>query len=136
MPKKPSTQMVMLNYSAFSSRRVYRLRVEAIEIAKRGAVRFELAVIGDPRQAGRLLNHDLPAILAPNSPLARFLDEAFGIRVAENETLDLATLRGREFEARFAKHVEGAEQAIVAVRPIGRPHNPAEPTGTTRENEE
>jgi len=83
-------------------------------------LRFVLTVLDDPRQAGRIINHDLFTVLTPNSPLCRFLVEAFNVRLSEQQSFDLAHLVGRSFQARFDKGAEGCFQAMVAVRPCNK----------------
>lgn len=117
MPKKPSTILVMQDYGPLSSRRWFRLTVSDIGRVSKTAIRFELRILDDPRQTGRTIVHELPAILAPHSPLCEFLAEGFGIRLAENESFDLAALTGRNLEARFTRSREGHPQMIAAVRP-------------------
>lgn len=118
MPKKPSTCMVMQPHSPLSPRFWYTSIVLAVHRANRACVGFEFGVVGDDRQAGRTVVHNLPAILAPNSPLSRFLVDGFGIHLAERQPFDLATLVNRQFQARFDKGVQGRFQAIVAIRPF------------------
>jgi hypothetical protein len=117
MPKKPSMHMVMHAYRPLSTRRWHTIEVRAVRKAKVG-VCFELAILGDPHQAGRTVDHCLPAVLTPNSALSRFLGDGFGVRPSEREPFDLATLVGRRFQARFDKGTDGRFQAIVAVRPF------------------
>jgi len=137
MPKKPSTCMVMRSHPPLSARFWYTLVVLAIRRVNRGCVGFELGVVGDLRQAGRTIIHNLPAILTPNSPLARFLIDGFGMHLAERQSFDLATLIGRRFQARFDGGVEGRFQAIVAIRPFnGAVAQPEQLTGTTEQKEQ
>jgi hypothetical protein len=117
MPKKPSMHVVMQNYPLLSTRRWHMMEVLAVRKMKVG-VCFELAVLDDPHQAGRTLAHNLPAVLTPNSPLSRFLADGFGVHLTEHQSFDLATIVGRQFQARFDKGADGHFQAIVAVRPF------------------
>ena len=88
MPKKPSTVLVMQAYRPLSSRRFYQVEFKTVCCRTGVNVRVELAILDDPQQAGRTVAHDLPAVLAPDSPLCEFLAEGFGIRVTENESFD------------------------------------------------
>jgi hypothetical protein len=94
------------------------LAVKAIRKQTRGIVRFELEVLDDAQQAGRTVVHDLPAVLTPTSPLCRFLADALRVCLPQGQSFDLASVAGRQFQARFDQGVEGCLQAIVAVRPF------------------
>jgi len=118
MPKKPSTCLLVEPYPPFTTRGWVILAVLAAHLLPRKMIRFELGVVGDVRQSGRVVNHELPAVLTPNGPLATFISDAFGIHFADRQSFDLATLTGRQFQARFNKGVDGCLQAIVAVRPL------------------
>jgi len=135
MPRKLCTLFVMKANRPLSERRWYPLDVKAIR-RTRAAVRFELGVVGDEQQAGRTIIHDLPAVLTPNSPLSRFLADAFNVRLSEKQSFDLATLVGRHFQARFDKGVEGRFQAMVAVRPSNGTAAQAEPVNKVSTKEQ
>jgi len=138
MPRKSVMKLTMQDHPPLSSRRWSILVVQTVLKLNRSMLRFELGVLDDDRQAGRTVFHNLPAVLTPNSPLSRFLADAFGVRLSERESYELTTLVGRRFQARFDKGVEGTLQAIVAVRsfdkqiiavarPVVRPARPEEP---------
>jgi hypothetical protein len=118
MPKKPSTVLIMRDYQPVSSRRWYAVTVRTVAPEGRGIVCFSLSIIDAPEQAGRQVVHRIPAVLAPHSPLCRFLADAFGIRLAENEPLDLATLAGRLFRVKFTRPDSAGVPAIAAVRQL------------------
>jgi hypothetical protein len=118
MPKKPSTVVVMRDYPPLSRRRWYTFTVQGVTLEPKGRVCLELLIVDAPEQAGRRIVHRIPAILAPGSPLCRLLADGFGICLAENEPLDLATLTGRVVQARFTKPVAGGVQDIAAVRQL------------------
>jgi|GEM_PF-2345208 len=136
MPKKPSTVFVMQNYQPLSSRRFYKLAVKAVSRLSKAGVRFELSALDDPQQAGRTIIHDVPAVLAPNSPLCEFLAAGFGLRLAEGQSLDLATVVGRVLQARFSKARGGNEQKIAAIRFSEEPDQNTGPTTRTFEEQE
>jgi hypothetical protein len=110
MPKKPSTVLVMKDYRPMSTRRWYMVIVAEVSLQGKGMVCFELLISDAPEQAGRRVVYRIPAVLAPDSPLHRF-----GIRLAEGEPLDLATLVGRVLRARFSKPGAAGAQDIAAV---------------------
>ena len=116
MPKKPSTDFVMQDYPALPSRRWPKLAVRGVCRTSKGSISFELSVLDDPKQSGRVIIHDVPAVLAPNSPLHRFLEDGFGIRLARGEHFDMATLVDRVLLARFSKAQEGNDQTIAAIK--------------------
>jgi len=116
MPKRASTVVVMHDYQSFSSRRWYVLAVQKTCRAARGTIRIEMTVIDDPSQAGRVVGHEVPAIVAPGSPLSVFLKDGFDIELKANEPFDLAMLVGRRVEVRFTKATAGQVQSIAAVR--------------------
>lgn len=116
MPKRASTVVIMEAYASFSSRRWYGLVVKKIGRAGRGTIRIEMTVIDDPSQAGRVVGHEVPAIVAPGSPLSVFLKDGFDIELKANEPFDLAMLVGRRVEVRFTEALSGQLQAITAVR--------------------
>ncbi len=118
MPKKPSTVLVMKDYQPMSSRRWYTVTVQDVVPEGRGMLCFDLSIVGAPEQAGRRIVHRIPAVLAPNSPLCQLLINGFGIRLAENEPLDLATLTGRAFRVRFTKAGDAGVQDIAAAQQI------------------
>lgn len=116
MPKRASTVVVMQAYPPFSSRRWYAMILLNTCRAGRGIIRMELSIVGDPGQAGRVVGHEVPAIVAPGSPLCAFLKDGFGIELKVNEPFDLTQLVGRRVEVRFSRAMTGQEQAIVGVR--------------------
>jgi len=116
MPKRASTVVVMQEYAALSSRRWYGVVVKKIGRAGRGTIRIEMTLVDDPSQTGRVVEHDVPAIVAPGSPLATFLVDGFGIELKENQPFDLTQLVGRRLDARFTKSTAGQVQSIAAVR--------------------
>jgi len=116
MPRKPCTLLVMQDYPPLSPRRWHPLIVQAVRKISRAAVRLEMGVADDEHQAGRTIIHELPAVLTPNSPLSRFLADAFNVHLSENQPFDLAALVGRRLQARFDKGVDGRFQAMVDVR--------------------
>ena len=116
MPKRASTVVVMQEYAALSSRRWYGVVVKKIGRAGRGTIRIEMTLVDDPSQAGRVVEHDVPAIVAPGSPLATFLVDGFGIELKENQPFDLTQLVGRRLDVRFGKATAGQVQPIAAVR--------------------
>jgi hypothetical protein len=107
----------MQAYQPLSSRRWYSAAVRSVRRLNNEAVGFDFDILNDPQQTGRTIIHESPTILAPNSPLYKFLTDGFGIQLNENESLDLASLVGRVVELRFTKAVNGQEQAIAAIRP-------------------
>jgi len=121
MPKKLTTICTMRNYRPLSSRRPYKLVVSAVCRQSKTHFRFDLSVLDDPQQAGRTIGHVMPAVLAPNSPLCRFLIDGFGVRPVENESVDLETLVGRVFFARFSKAEDGSPQEILSVKQVEKP---------------
>ncbi|MBP7935816.1 MAG: hypothetical protein KA354_14305 [Phycisphaerae bacterium] len=132
MPRKPSSLMIMQEYPPLPTRGWLILVVLAVRRLSRIVVRFELGVIEDVRQAGRILNYDLPAVLTPNSPLCRFLADGFRVRVADGQSFELKSLVGRRFQARFDQGADGCLQAIVAARPFEhRTIAPAEPASNS-----
>lgn len=126
MPRKPSTVVVMKGYQPFSSRRWVRVKVAEAGRTGREALQLTFSVEEEPNQAGRTIVHSLPALLAPGSPLGRFLANGFGICLTENEPFDLTTLVGRTIEAKFSKAEDGEAQVIIAVRPFSSSVNPPE----------
>ncbi len=116
MPRKPSTVVPMQSYPAFSSRRWYQVSIESVSRPGKTMIRIVLSILNDPRQAGRKVTHDIPALLAPGSPLHEFLVGGFGIRPAANEQVDLLTLLGRVADARFMPVRDGGEPQIAAFR--------------------
>ncbi len=118
MPKKPSTVVVMAAYAALSSRRWIKLRVAEVARSGRENLQLSLSIEDEPSQAGRMILHEVPVVLAPRSPLMRFLEDGFGVRLTENQPFDLTMLVGRMVETRFSKALDGQAQVIVAVRAI------------------
>jgi len=136
MPKKPSTVLSMKDYQPVSSRRWYTVTVRTVAPEGRGIVGFALSIIDAPEQAGRQVVHRIPAVLAPHSPLCRFLADAFGIRLAENEPLDLATLAGRLFRVKFTRPDSAGVPPIAAVRQLdAAASTPPRPPGTPGDQE-
>lgn len=131
MPKKPSTRLVMQAYRRLPSRRYVKLNVKSVSRPSKEFIRFEFGILDDSRQAGRTVVHDLPALLAPSSPLQTFLADGFDIRLATGQSVDLATLVGRVVRARFSKPKNGNEQALMAIRPHQETNekNPVSPCG-------
>jgi hypothetical protein len=107
----------MQAYQPFSSRRWYAAEVRAVRRLGKEAVGYDFDILNDIEQAGRTVSRKLPAILTPNSLLYTFLRDGFGVRLKENDSLDLSALVGRAVELRFTKAVNGQEQTITAIRP-------------------
>lgn len=118
MPKKPSRVVVMAAYAALSSRRWIKLRVAEVARSGREKLQLSLSIEDEPSQVGRMILHEVPALLAPGSPLTKFLEGGFGVRLTENQPFDLTTLIGRTVETRFSKAADGQAQVIVDVRAI------------------
>lgn len=118
MPRKVSTLLTMQAHPRLSTRQWYTLEVHAVHRRDRTAVRFEFHVLNDAHQAGRTVVYDLPAVLTPDSPLCRFLRNAFNLHLNLQQTLDLSTLVGRRLQVRFDKGLDDHLQAIVGVRPF------------------
>ena len=114
MPKKPSSVLTMQERQPLSTRQPYTLTVTDIKLNK-AIIRFETTVVDDHRQAGRIIGHELSAVLAPNSPLARFLDDGFGITLSTGQSVDLAGLVGQHLIARFTKPDTQGKQEITTV---------------------
>lgn len=135
MPKKATMCFVMQDYPPLSSRRLYNLGIQAVHKSKAG-VRFELAVLDDPRQVGRTVLHHLPAVLTPKSPLARFLVDAFAVRLSERQSIDLAQFVGRRLLARFDKCLDGCLQAIASIKPYVQPPTQADQANAATDKKE
>lgn len=121
MPRKPSTTIPMQSYPPFSSRRWYAATFDSVARPGKLLIQIVLSILNDPRQAGRKVTHDLPALLAPGSPLHEFLANGFGIRPTANEQVDLTTLVGRTVDVRFTPARDGSEQLISSVRLHSQP---------------
>lgn len=121
MPKKPSAVVVNKGYPMLPTRRWSKCALVNAGRSGRDMIRFELSILNEPSQSGRMILHEVPAVLAPSSPLSRLLEEGFGVRLLENQPFDLTTLLGRLVETRFSKPVDGQTQSIVAVRPYPQP---------------
>ena len=121
MPRKATTCLTKQAYPPFSRRQWYTLRMDRVNRSRKGDIVFDLSVVGGVKQVGRTLTHKLPVVLAPGSPLDRFLTVVLGAELEENQSVDLATLMGREFEARFTAAGADGHQMIAEIRPADRP---------------
>lgn len=74
------------------------LTVRAVHFLPRKVIRFRRR---RGRRSGKpgVVSHELPAVLTPNGPLSKFITDAFGINLSDQQTFDLATLVGRQFES-------------------------------------
>ncbi|MCB9852824.1 MAG: hypothetical protein H6819_06990 [Phycisphaerales bacterium] len=121
MPRKPSTIIPMQSYPAFSSRRWYAATVESVARPGKPLVRFVLSLLNDPRQAGRQVTHDIPALLAPGSPLYHFLANGFDVHPTTKDQVDLTTIVGRVVELRFTPAGDNDVQSVSSVRMHSQP---------------
>lgn len=111
--KRSGLVLVMQDYPPLSSRCWYELAITNVVRTDAETVEFEFEVVGDARQAGRLVLWNMAALLVPQSPLAAFLKAAFELTPAREEPVDLADLLDRRLPAKFAK-AEGANQQRIA----------------------
>jgi hypothetical protein len=130
MPKRTSTVVIMRRYPPLSSGRWYTAAVQAVSLERKRTVCFEFTIVSTTAQAGRRVVHRLPAVLAPGSPLCAALARGFRIRVAENESFELATLTGRAVRVRFTQPDANGGQEIDALQALGTNEpGDAPPTG-------
>ena len=104
-------------YPPFSSREVYEAVVDAVEFPDPEHVRLRLCPQAGPRQAGRRVALDRPAVFSPGSPLYELVETVFGFRLAMDQEFDLSTLLGRRLRIRFEKARPDGRQEIVEVKP-------------------
>ncbi len=115
-PTQSATKLVLREYDTIPSGRWVNLRLVRIGLGE-GLLTLTSEVVNHPDQLGRQIEHVLPALLRPGSPLTGWLAAAFGIRLAMNESLELADLVGRQTEAKFSKPGPDGTQQITAWRP-------------------
>lgn len=123
MPRRAALCLTKRAYPPFSRRRWYPVRIDRVCRPKSGRIRFSLSVLGDEQQADRILTHELPAVLAPGSPLDRLLAATLGAVLEENQSVDLVALIGRELEARFTAVDGDGVQMIAETRPSPKAHH-------------
>ena len=136
MPKKPSTLFVMREYPSLSTRKYHKMTIEDVRRPGKAKVHFRLRVLDNPDQAGRTITYELPTVMAPGSPLCKFLADGFGIHLDKGQSLDPATLIGRALEARFSRRGKSHDQQIEGVRAFTEPNGePANPPSTGENTE-
>jgi len=116
VPRKKSLELTMKHHEPLSPRRYYEVRVDAIEHEPRSQIRFDLRIIHDPNQEGRVIAHTLPVNLTPGSSLAAFLEDAFRVNLRPGESVDLEALMARRFQAKFDSTEKGRPPQVIKVR--------------------
>jgi hypothetical protein len=132
MPKQtPSTRVRMQPHPPLPAYRWIPVILTGI-VTDAGVFRFTFGVPDRPDQAGRQIEHTVPAFLTSGSPLAEFLADAFDIWVAMDTEIELTDLVGRQTEAKFSKPDPHGVQQIVAWRPAPAESSPAPATPSPR----
>ena len=116
--RKSPTKLMMGSYDALPINRYRIVELVAVDPSTESMVRLTFIVHGDSRQAGRQIHHDMPAVLAPSSPLAGFLGDAFGVSLRLGDTVDLETYIGQRLKAKFSTPDATGHQTITAFRSI------------------
>ena len=116
MAKRRSTELVYGGYPAMAAGRWVPAQVADVSREDGDIVRFQVSIPGDPLQDGRVLVHELPAVLAPGSSLERWLIEGFGVSLHRGQPFDLANLVGRGVTIMVGKAKPDGRQEIVKVQ--------------------
>lgn len=116
MPRKATLKLTMSQAPPLSTKHWYVLSCTGVEPVKPNLVRFTFEILEDQHHLGRIVQHTLPALLVPDTPLCRLLLKAFGEQLRVGQSIELLNLVGRKCEARFDAGVNGALQAIVGFR--------------------
>ncbi len=133
MAKKRSTELVYGGYPALAASRWTAAQVADVSRPDDKIVRFELSFPDDPLQDGRVLVHELPAVLAPGTSLEQWLVDAFAVQLHRGQPFDLADLVGQTVMIKVNKPGPDGDQTIVKVKAAetnsasSRPVNGPEP---------